>query len=193
MPDLTLEKRTELIDLWKHHEAIAMHFNDLISKIRIQALGGTAAIGAIAAAIGHASGGAFDYFLFGALGFLSVAWTALWQLDYGYYQLLLRGAVVAIMDLEKQLDTVKMSTKIEAAFPGRVHGHFWFYSLIQGALLGLLACVGHFHWNDQHPHWATILDVMLAAWLVVVVVVSLPARKKKPAAGAPPASARRAA
>ena len=77
-------------------------------------------------------------------------------------------------------------------FPGRVHGHFWFYSLIQAALLGLLACVGHFHWNDQHPHWATILDVLLAAWLVVVVVVSLSARKKKPVAAAPPAAQRAA-
>lgn len=33
-----------LLDAWERHEKIAMHFNDLILKVRIQALGALAAV-----------------------------------------------------------------------------------------------------------------------------------------------------
>ena len=42
---LTLQ---EYLVLWKQHEDIAMHFNELIARFRVQALGGTATIGALA-------------------------------------------------------------------------------------------------------------------------------------------------
>jgi hypothetical protein len=46
MSDTNEEKITESykLDAWERHENIAMHFNDLILKVRIQALGALAAI-----------------------------------------------------------------------------------------------------------------------------------------------------
>ncbi len=36
-------------EAWKQYESIAMHFNELIARFRLQALGGTATIAAVGA------------------------------------------------------------------------------------------------------------------------------------------------
>lgn len=39
--------KKEYFDTWKKYEDIAMHFNDLIIRLRIQSIGGIAALAAI--------------------------------------------------------------------------------------------------------------------------------------------------
>ena len=91
--------------LWCEYEKIAMHFNDLIIKVRTQALAGVAATGAILVGfLGRTSGqgGIAWGMLTAGFGFLLVLWCALWILDLKYYYRLLRGAVFAIDKLEKK-------------------------------------------------------------------------------------------
>ncbi len=114
------------------------------------------------------------------LSFLSVAWTALWQLDYGYYQRLLHGTVTTLLALEKDLDEVKLSTKIEGAFSTRFHGHFFFYVFIQAALLTALAFAAHAPWTKAgySCRWFWISCGLLASWVTAMVVVSWPPPSK---------------
>jgi hypothetical protein len=173
----------ELFDAWKQYESIAMHFNELIARFRIQALGGTATIGAVAVALTPKDHSPWVFV--GVLAFLAAAWTAIWQLDYGYYNKLLHGCVVAVTEIEKQLP-LKLSTRIEQQFPRKPHGHFWFYSLIQAALLALLGAVAYAPWAAGHHKFRYIL-IALVLWLVATVVVALwPSCSTK---ATPPASA----
>lgn len=112
-----------ILDVWDKYENIAMHFNDLIIKLRTQALAGVAAISTLVTLFAKsdvAAGGAWGIaaFIFGGLSF---AWLAIWIIDFSYYNRLLTGAVIAIVRLEqrskissfvRQLD---ISTNIEAA------------------------------------------------------------------------------
>jgi hypothetical protein len=93
---------TNVFQMWKEYEAIAIHFNDLILKLRIQALGGVAAIAAIAGIVlKEAEDGKFQWNLLG-FSFLALipVWVAVWLLDFLYYTPLLYGAVEAIRKLE---------------------------------------------------------------------------------------------
>ncbi len=119
---------------WKEQESIAMHFNDLIARFRVQALGGTATIGAVGVLV-TSKADANSWTFVALLAFLFVSWTALWLLDYGYYQKLLGGSVKTLMLLETELPPwARMSTNIEQSFVSAHHGHFYFYALIQIAL-----------------------------------------------------------
>lgn len=173
---------THQLTLWKQHEDIAMHFNELIARIRVQALGGTVTIVTVAAVVTDKNPEG-RWALPGVLGFLAVAWTALWQLDYRYYQMLLAGAVNAIVELERKLHPhVSLSTVIEGKFNrrGAPHGHFWFYALIQFALLFLLgaATFGGLKtpWSEQSWPYFTVGGV-LAGWFIFVTWVAWPRRK----------------
>jgi hypothetical protein len=164
-----------------------MHFNDLIARFRVQALGGTATIGA-AAALVTSKTEAKPWTFVALLAFLFVAWTALWLLDYGYYQKLLGGSVRALTKLEKELPAryAKMSTDIEANFGGAYHGHYWFYSLIQIAI-GLLFSAALYDVAEvgDRWHWWGIVGSVL--WMTVAMLSARPSeasRKKATAAKA---------
>jgi len=113
-------------DLWKEYEKIAMHFNDLLIKLRMQALAAVAAISAVAGIF--SKGGSIDEVRWGLAAavffFLSLFWVAIWAIDFLYYNRLLHGAVKAILDLEKlskdktHTRYINISTEIELAVFG---------------------------------------------------------------------------
>ena len=148
------EQGRPVFELWQKYEDIAMHFNDLLIRLRTQAL---AAIAALATIIGvFAKAGedrhtSWEMVAF-AFAILSVFWIAIRVIDFCYYNRLLEGAVAALLNVEEEskgklyLQSIDMSTKIEAAVAGRLkkrpeewrlgRGRWVFYVLVAGALLG---------------------------------------------------------
>ena len=113
-----------IFDLWNKYEDIAMHFNDLIVKIRTQALGAVAAITTIAGILskGNEIGGYNWGLISSVFFFLIVFWIAIWILDFKYYNRLLHGAVDAILKLEAlsksgetHVKEIELSTCIESS------------------------------------------------------------------------------
>src|SRR5689334_19710460 len=106
------EKGWDIRKLWEKYEDITMHFNDLLIKLRTQAL---AAVAALATLVGifaksqtlNVSWEIATIVLFA----LCVMWVAVWILDFTYYNKLLIGAVVALTILE---DESKRATRIHA-------------------------------------------------------------------------------
>lgn len=118
-----------LFDAWKEYQRIAMHFNDLLMRLRSQSL---AAIGALASVAGFAFKGEAGaaatnwHALTAAFAALSVFWVAIWALDFLYYNRLLLGAVRALISIENAsaqgvttLDSLQLSHEIEAAVATR--------------------------------------------------------------------------
>ncbi len=107
--------------------------------------------------------------IFALMSFLFVAWTALWMLDYGYYQRLLGGAVRTLLDFEKTLPSyaARVSTRIEENFRTAYHGHFWFYALIHGALgmLAMFALYDAAGWGG----WLALGMTVIAGWTTAVL------------------------
>lgn len=153
------ESKAFQLDAWEKHEKIAMHFNELILKIRIQALGAVAAIvtigGVLLKTIPTSSTNAqtrWDLLaaVFAALLFF---WIAICLLDFLYYNKLLMGAVDSLLGLEKDINSNKpiefnMSHKIENAvlrkpLEHRAKGTLWgpglFYAIVGSVLLAGLA------------------------------------------------------
>jgi len=144
-----------IFEVWKEYESIAMHFNELLIKLRIQALGGIAAISAL---VGFLSkGDTPEDFRWGILAgvffILALFWIAIWFLDFRYYNRLLLGAVAAIFQVEKKSKThthmqeLELSHIVEQAVRGKIEGlrgpgffsgRHWFYILV---LLSLLAAL----------------------------------------------------
>ena len=121
----------ELVDAWARHEKIAMHFNDLIMKVRIQALGALAAIitigGVALKAFPTGSGMPWGIVMSVFIALLAL-WVAIWVLDFLYCNRLLMGAVDAILKLEDEINSenkieIVMSHKIEDAVRGRTPTH----------------------------------------------------------------------
>ena len=150
----TSEGEPTVFEIWKSYEQIAMHFNDLIIRMRVQALGGVAAIVAIAGIVlKEPQGVAVRWTLMGFAFLALIAfWAAVWALDRFYYTRLLYGAVDAILELEKQSQsrtrwkTIDLSTKIEDRLRGKAHekllGPQLFYLIVTLALL--LMMIGSF-------------------------------------------------
>ncbi|MCF6156540.1 MAG: hypothetical protein E3K36_15150 [Candidatus Brocadia sp.] len=146
---------TPIFEVWDRYENIAKHFNDLLIKLRTQALGGVAAITSIGAILSKNGGeSGFNWAIMaGVFFFLNVFWVAVWILDFKYYNQLLRGSVDALLDLEKLTQTkthvkeLDLSTKIEDAVAGKrtktgekpyrklFCGIMWFYFVVLGGLL----------------------------------------------------------
>lgn len=144
------------LDAWDKHEKIAMHFNDLILKVRTQALGALAALITIGGALIHDKGAetAIPWELLTVFfGVLVAFWVAIWILDFKYYNRLLLGAVDALLKLEDQMKAgeridIEMSHKIEDAAlgnrlthvqKGTINGPTLFYSIVLAVLVfGLL-------------------------------------------------------
>jgi hypothetical protein len=117
-------------ELWEKYEEIAMHFNDLIIRLRTQALAGVAALSTLVGVFAKADLGQFTYtweiagFVFLAL---ALFWVAIWILDFWYYNDLLVGAVAALLELEKESETkshiahINMSTLVERSVAGELN------------------------------------------------------------------------
>jgi hypothetical protein len=140
---------TGVFELWKEYERVAMHFNDLLMRLRSQSL---AAVGALAGAAGFAvKGDVTNTVRWGALSAafsaLTVFWVAIWILDFTYYNRLLTGAVNALLALEKHsakaktVDAIELSTIVETAVTdgkpsnskgsfSRAFGRWTFYVLV---------------------------------------------------------------
>ena len=147
----------DLYQVWQKYEDIAMHFNDLILKVRIQALGGVAAIITVASFVFKAKGDIHWGILTAMFGFLLLLWIAIWILDFTYYNRLLLGAIDALLKIEQlsktnnTINLLDMSHKIEAAVhgdtpthkrKGLVWGPILFYSLVvMGLSIGLIFSV----------------------------------------------------
>lgn len=153
------EEGTPIFEAWDKYENIAMHFNDLLIKLRTQAIGGVTAIATIAAVISRGTtGSSFNWAIMaGVFFFLIVFWVAVWVLDFKYYNRLLLGAVDALLEIEDLSKTsthvkeLSLSHKIEDAVAGvgnkidnKLHkqlsfGRKWFYLIVFfGLLVGLL-------------------------------------------------------
>jgi hypothetical protein len=113
-------------ELWCKYEEVAMHFNDLIIRLRFQALAGLAGISAIVSIVGRSgsqSAGVSSNVLGGFFLLLVPLWIAIWVLDRFYYDKLLTGAIKAIRDLESSKGrpshvppSILLSTTIEREF-----------------------------------------------------------------------------
>jgi hypothetical protein len=162
------QKRTEptdegwpIYDLWAKYEDIAMHFNDLLIKLRTQALAAVAALTTIVGIFAKSGADAktnWEMVSF-ALAILIVFWIAIWIIDFCYYNRLLVGAVKALFDLEiaskdkLHIHSIDISTKIrdavasdrpwEANTWNLVRGRWAFYVIVLIALSGALAFTIH--------------------------------------------------
>lgn len=155
---------------WEKHEKIAMHFNELILKIRIQALGAIAAIVTIGGVLLKAdtSSPNLPWGLIACVfAALFVFWIAIWLLDFLYYNRLLMGAVDCLLAIENAIAAGKpiafeMSHKIEDAVIGKppVHrekgslrGPTLFYVIVAavlfvGAAYSAVIHIRHAHQNN---------------------------------------------
>lgn len=125
------------IALWSKHEDIAMHFNDLAVRLRIQALGGIGAASLIAGGIVTHQAQIELRFLGVFLMAMAVIWASVWLLDKFYYQALLVGAVKHIKEVESWTPGVKMSTRIEEVVsPAGQNSRGAFYAVVFVLLAG---------------------------------------------------------
>ena len=117
-------EQPSLFDVWSKYEDIAMHFNDLLMRLRIHALGGVAALSTLVGVFAKTDLASIKVsweIAAGVLGALAVFWVAIAIIDLFYYNRLLIGAVIALKNIEtlslKQntVSTIDLSTMIEEA------------------------------------------------------------------------------
>jgi hypothetical protein len=163
-PKIAGEHALNLFSVWKEYEGVAMHFNDLLIRLRTQALGGVAALAALAAIMvrGDLAPALRWSVLSCAFVLLILFWVAVWILDMRYYNRLLHGAVKALLEIEelsrenKPISGLTLSTRIEETaehgisltirgtqcFGGGRLPIWWFYgSVCFGLLTGLMVSV----------------------------------------------------
>src|ERR1700743_2579491 len=98
-----VESQLSIQELWAKYEDIAMHFNDLLMRLRSQSIAGIAALSTVVGVLakGDVASLSISWFvaamIFVAMGFF---WIAVWCIDFLYYNRLLSGAVAAISELE---------------------------------------------------------------------------------------------
>jgi hypothetical protein len=97
---------------WLECENVAIHFNDLLSGLRLKATGGLAVASAVlmseSASASEPKGTAVR------LCALASMWLAVAVLDLFYHSDLLRGAVDEVERVERTLVTIQLSSSIEA-------------------------------------------------------------------------------
>ena len=144
---------TDEFVLWDKYECVAMHFNELIIRLRTQALGGLAgivAISGLALSLAQKPVTRVQWeILCGTIGFFALAWFALWVIDMFYYNKLLQGAVDAIVAHEGRtpelpdaggVRRINLSTKIKNRVPCYKCVVNIFYILV---FVGLLTGTGY--------------------------------------------------
>ncbi len=136
-----MELTSAQVDLWFHYEEIAMHFNELIIQYRLQLMGGTGAIGAVAA---YLILGKEDVVLRSSLRVLFsclmlILLVAAAFLDLFYYNKLLDGAVVALLEFEKNHPEINMSTYIHAEVQNWAKPAIWLWYAAIIVPLGIFA------------------------------------------------------
>lgn len=165
-----------LYKVWKQYEEIAMHFNDLLIRLRIQALAGVAALSTAVSIFVKAdpNGGTPNWQMATGVFFgLCMFWIAIWILDFRYYHRLLIGAVAALLSVEKLSETqtrihsIQMSTIIERSVAGSLKdrkkvslrertnlrlGIWSFYTIVLVALFVGFAFSFH-KWTGYIPTW----------------------------------------
>ncbi len=134
----------ERFKLWNKYEDVAMHFNELLIRLRTQALGGIATIVTAASFLVRGSNNSEPWPAVAAVSLLLFfAWCTLWRIDVCYYSRLLHGAVNALRRIENESgDTIWLSTKIEEMFgPRSEHKLSWhgfvFYVPVAAFLAGV--------------------------------------------------------
>lgn len=145
-----LSATSDIQVLWAKYEDIAMHFNDLLMRLRSQSLAGIAAVSTLVGIFTKTGTDAkVDWMaaaaIFVAMGFF---WAAIFCLDLLYYNRLLIGAVSAITKLESNLASgedigINMSTLIEEEFRsptlcGKISsfkGVLGFYAIVLGVII----------------------------------------------------------
>lgn len=133
------------IDLWKKYEDVAMHFNDLIMRWRLHAMGGLAGLVTVAGfVVGDAATLAARYRAMLILtGVLTFAWVAVALIDLLYYRKLLEGAVRALLQLEEKYQrggAITFSTQVDhSASRGAKLAPWLFYGF---GLVPLLLIIG---------------------------------------------------
>jgi hypothetical protein len=112
-----------LFEVWKEYERVAMHFNELLIRLRTQSVAAVATVVTLAGVL--LKGDSISYELrWGTLAVVSLVlcalWIAVWILDFTYYNRLLLGAVHTLREIEKAstkanvLHEITLSTSIEA-------------------------------------------------------------------------------
>lgn len=140
-------------EAWKEYEAVAMHFNELLMRLRSQSLAAVAAVAAVAGVVvrGDISVHVRWTTLAATCAVLALFWLAIWILDFTYYNRLLIGAVDALIEIESQtkhtnrVAELTLSTRIEAAVAGdrrpgggrlqKNRGGWWFYGIVFATLV----------------------------------------------------------
>ena len=140
--DFSSEEFDSVFKLWSKYEDIAMHSNELIIKLRVQALGGLTITGTITTAIFRRDND--PNMLKFLLPIFLLGWIAIYFLDIYYYNRLLSGAIKEIILLEEQFKNIKLSTKIEEEINSSQNGRYWFYWTI--AIV--LCCISISLWVD---------------------------------------------
>lgn len=189
MPELKVLKQSDekpgwgLYEVWEKYESVAVHFNDLLIRLRLQALAGVAALSTLVGIFAKTDLGLVQgsWEIAGA-AFVALAafWLAIWVLDLAYYNRLLLGAVSAIIDLEdlskagtKRVMSIVLSTRIAASVDrtmptqltrwSRIYvlrGVHIFYAIVFGALIaGAVFCF----WKNSHfaPTLRQSMDIPL--------------------------------
>jgi hypothetical protein len=109
-------------DLWAKYEDIAMHFNDLLIRLRTQALAAVAALSTLVGIFTKTDPKSIHIsweVATGVFSLLTVFWVAIWAIDRWYYNRLLIGAVIALREVEVESKktnpsmAINMSTQIE--------------------------------------------------------------------------------
>lgn len=152
-------------ELWAKYEDTAMHFNDLLMRLRSQSIAGIAAISTVVGIFAKDEGPGFsiDWLVATAI-FVAMAifWFAIWCLDFLYYNRLLCGAVAGLIQIEKETQqaraatSINLSTTIEQEFEGPLftsktwhfRGVLMFYLVV---FVALVAGAGFCLW----AHWTT--------------------------------------
>lgn len=143
-----LQNRVNIVELWSKYEDIAMHFNDLLMRLRSQGLAGIAAVSTLVGVFAKEGGADIHTDWIIATGmFFAIAWfwVAIWFVDIFYYNRLLTGSVKALVELEAQstasaIIEIKMSRMIEEEFSlpvklGRFRGIHTFYGIVLAVIV----------------------------------------------------------
>ena len=143
-----------------------MHFNSLIMQYRLQVMGGAGALGTLAS---YLIGGKVtdpkqqDWLRALVSSGIFILVFAAAVLDVFYYNVLLRGAVDALITFEKQHPEIQMSTQIERTVGNGQYAILWAYGLMLVVLLSFAGWAWH-RYSRQYKVQPMLLVVILSVF-----------------------------